>query len=114
MAVNRYEQRSRDRRRLLDEALSTAVAVARERADVVRLIVFGSYARGAISARSDLDLLVVADDDAVGAVDAINAAARYGDVLGMHARDADARLAATPLGRTIAGEGIEVFARHAG
>lgn len=107
----RYEQRCRERRALLDQALS--VAVARERSDIVRLIVFGSYARGSTSAWSDLDLLVVSDDDSVAAVDAINAAARYGDVLGMRAQDAQARLAATPLGRTIAGEGIVVYARHA-
>lgn len=66
----RYEQRCRERRALLDQALS--VAVARERSDIVRLIVFGSYARGSISAWSDLDLLVVSDDDSVAAVDAIN------------------------------------------
>lgn len=110
----RYEQRCRERRALLDEALSAAVAVASERADVVRLIVFGSYARGAISAWSDLDLLVIADDDAAPAVDAINAAARYGDVLGMRAADARVRLGVTPLGRTIECEGIVIYARHAG
>lgn len=107
----RYEQRCLDRRTLLAGALARAVETAGARADVVRVIVFGSYARGSVSAWSDLDLLVVADDDAIGAVDAINAAARYGDVLGMRAADAEARLAATPLGRTIVREGIVVYAR---
>lgn len=78
------------------------------------MIVFGSYVRRAVSAWSDLDLLVIADDDGVAAVDAINAAARYGDTLGMRAHDAAERLGSTPLGRTILAEGVVVYARHAG
>lgn len=110
----RYEVRCRERRVLLDAALERAVAICRARHEIERLVVFGSYAREAISAWSDLDLLVVVDDDAVAITDALNAAARYADVLGMLSRDADLRLTATPLGRTILREGRIVYARPTG
>ena len=109
----RYEERCRARRVALDAALDRAIAVCGERAEIERLVVFGSYVRDEVSAWSDLDLLVIADEDAATATDAINAAATYGDVLGMRAAEADARLAQTPLGRTILREGRIVYARPA-
>lgn len=97
---------------MLDAALARALEVCRAQPNIERLVVFGSYARATVSAWSDLDLLVVVDDeDAVSATESINAAARCADVLGMRAHDADARLAATPLGRTILSEGRTVYAR---
>ena len=69
--------------------------------------------RDEVSAWSDLDLLVIADDDAASATDAINAAATYGDVLGMRAADGDARLEQAPLGRMILRESRIVYARPA-
>lgn len=109
-----YRERCKERRALLEGALRIAVETCRQRPEVERLIVFGSFARDEVSPWSDLDLLVVADDDAVAAVTALYAAGTLGDVLGMRAADASARLEATALGQTILAEGIEVYARSTG
>ena len=46
----RYEDRCRARRAALNAALDRAVAVCGERADIDRLVVFGSYVRDEVSA----------------------------------------------------------------
>lgn len=110
----RYEQRCSERRALLEVDLQRAIEACRGLPNVVRLLVFGSFARGEVSPWSDLDLLVVADGDAVCAVDALNAIGLFGDVLGMSGRDSSQRLARTAFGQTILAEGIGVYARSAG
>ncbi len=54
-----YDDRCRERRRLLDRALARVVAVCAAHRDVRAAYVFGSYAREAVGPRSDLDVLVV-------------------------------------------------------
>jgi len=49
----------RDRREILTIARQTALRIAREHPEVLKIILFGSFARGDYGARSDLDLLVV-------------------------------------------------------
>jgi predicted nucleotidyltransferase len=106
-----YEERCRRRRALLSEALADAIDVCRSRDDVARLLVFGSYARDAVSPWSDLDLLVVADGDVRGAVAAIYARGALGDVIGVEADDWRERLRRNPFGETILAESSEVYAR---
>jgi predicted nucleotidyltransferase len=105
-----YAERCRERRVELQRALDRAIETCRRRAEVLRLLVFGSFARDEVSPWSDLDLLVMTEGDASGAVQALYEAGTLGDVLGMSAADAEARLGVTPLGRTILAEAIEVYA----
>ena len=78
------------------------------------MVVFGSYARDAVTPWSDLDILVVRDGSGVpsGAVDDFyREGAAVGDVIGIDARDYPARLRETAFGRAILRDGREVYAR---
>lgn len=57
--LNSVEPRFADRREILAIARQIAFRIAREHPEVVRIILFGSFARGDYGVRSDLDLLVV-------------------------------------------------------
>jgi predicted nucleotidyltransferase len=70
MALQRYEARCAERRRLLDEAAARVVAVCRSHPEVHAAYTFGSYARGGIGPHSDLDVLIVRDTD-LGIVDRV-------------------------------------------
>ena len=59
MALQRYADRCRDRRLLLDEAVRNVIAACRAEASVREAFVFGSYATEKIGPTSDLDVLVV-------------------------------------------------------
>ena len=107
----RYEQRCLDRRQLLGDALRDAVETCRSRPEVVRLLVFGSYARGDVSPWSDLDLLVVAEDDPRAAVEAIFRRGALGDVIGVQANEWQQRLQRNPFGETILREATQAYAR---
>ena len=110
----RYEQRCADRRLLLTAALATAIDVCRKRSDIARLLVFGSYARDAVTPWSDLDLAVIADGDPTAAVAAMYAAGTLGDVIGVCADRWRERLQRNPFGETILREATEVYARPEG
>jgi len=56
-----YVQRAEQRREELDRALVRFVETARRFSDVRAVYVFGSFARGDVGPRRDLDLLVVRD-----------------------------------------------------
>lgn len=110
----RYEQRCRERKALLDEALRDAVDVCHGRAEVARLFAFGSYARDEVSPWSDLDLLVVTDGDPRSAVAAIYARGTLGNVIGAQADGWPARLARNPFGESIMRDRKEIYARSEG
>ncbi len=107
----RYDERCRRRRALLADGLADAVAVCCSRIDVVRLLVFGSYARDDVSPWSDLDLFVVVDGDVGSAVSAIYARGALGEVIGVAAETWQERLRRNPFGETILNEAREVYAR---
>ena len=106
----RYEERCRRHEAALAEALADAVDVCRSRPDVVRLLVFGSYARDEVSPWSDLDLAVVAED-VRGAVAAIYARGALGDVIGVSAERWRERLQSNPFGTQLLAEAVEAYAR---
>ncbi len=68
MALQRYADRCRDRRVLLDEAMRNVVAVCRAEPSVREAYVVGSYATEKIGPTSDLDVLVVRATD-LGIID---------------------------------------------
>jgi predicted nucleotidyltransferase len=107
----RYEERCRRRKALLTDALHDAIDACRAKPDVTLLIVFGSYARDAVSPWSDLDLLVVSEGNVRDAIAAIYASGALGEVLGAGAQDWKERLQRNPFGETILHEGVQVYAR---
>ncbi|GAC1399472.1 MAG: hypothetical protein NVS2B8_16650 [Vulcanimicrobiaceae bacterium] len=68
MPLQRYADRCRDRRILLDEAVQNVVAACRAEPSVREAFVFGSYATEKIGPTSDLDVLVVRETD-LGIID---------------------------------------------
>jgi predicted nucleotidyltransferase len=59
MRKRRREERDEARRLLLEAEVERFRSVLSARADVVRVVLFGSAARDRVSARSDLDLIIV-------------------------------------------------------
>lgn len=70
MALQLYADRCAERRRLLDEAVVRVIAVCGAHPEVRAAYAFGSYARGIVGPRSDLDVLVVRETD-LGIVDRV-------------------------------------------
>ncbi len=68
MAFQRYADRCRHQRALLDEALQNVVAACSAEPSVCQAYVFGSYVTEKIGPTSDLDVLVVRDTD-LGIID---------------------------------------------
>jgi len=68
MPLQRYADRCRERRVLLEEALKNVVAACSAEPSVCEAYVFGSYATEKIGPTSDLDVLVIRDTD-LGIID---------------------------------------------
>ncbi len=112
--VRPYRDRCAERRADLERALERIVGFAARTPDIVRVIVFGSFARGQTSPWSDLDVVVVRDAGPPDLVDDIYRECGVpGDVIGVRAQDYPDRLRSTPFGRTILSEGRSYYARSA-
>lgn len=113
-----YAVRCRQRQADLASRLARFIQHCGELPDISNIIVFGSYARNAISPWSDIDILVVrdapADARSIDLVDDLyRAGIIAGDIIAIPTSRYPEGLEATPFGRTILSEGIRVYARPA-
>ena len=107
--------RAAARRALLERGIERFVAICSERPDVRAVYVFGSYARGEVRPRSDLDLLVVRETDVRRIDRDLDLRLAFDvpigiDVIVVTPQEYAHRLPATGMGRTILAEAKRVYA----
>ncbi len=110
-----YQQRVHDRLKELERELARFVAAARLFRDVHAVYVFGSFARGSVGPRSDLDLLVVRDTTRSGPMRAedLAIAARLtieSDILVLTPEEYERRSASTKFWRDVLADARQVYA----
>lgn len=113
--VGTLAERVAARRTLLERGLDRLVAIARTLPDVREVYVFGSYARGEVRVRSDLDVLIVREtterriDRDRDIREAFDVPVGF-DTLVVTPRELEDELPTTGIGATILREAVRVYA----